>query len=84
MTAAAGVHPDVTRVRDDDLVTYTEHFYLVEAGHGRWTIRHQFTDLLAGTILRTSNGFRLKNEHARTIGNFDSIERALAGLYAVV
>ena len=61
-----------------------EHFYLVEDGHGRWTIRHQITDLSAGTILRTAGGFRLKNEAGRTIGNFASIEAAITGLYATV
>ncbi|CAN5252624.1 hypothetical protein BH09ACT5_BH09ACT5_10210 [soil metagenome] len=65
-------------------VTNTEHFYLVEDGHGRWVIRHQITDILAGTILRTAGGFRLKNENSRTVGNFESIELALEGLYAVV
>ncbi|MBX3100400.1 MAG: hypothetical protein KF761_12575 [Salinibacterium sp.] len=64
-------------------MTYTEHFYLTEDGHGRWTIRHQITDNPAGTILRTAGGFRLKNENARTVGNFASIELALEGLYAV-
>ena len=71
-------------MRQHGPVTYTEHFYLIEDGHGRWTIRHQITDIIAGTVLRTAGGFRLKNEHARTIGNFDSIDSALQGLYAVV
>ena len=35
------------------------------------------------TILRTAGGFRLKNENSRTIGNFDSIDSALEGLYAM-
>lgn len=61
-----------------------EHFYLVEDGHGRWLIRHQITDILAGAILRTSGGFRLKNEHGRTLGNFASIDDAIQGLYARV
>ena len=60
---------------------FTGHFWLVEDGHGHWIIRHQITDILAGTILRTAGGFRLKNEHGRTIGNFPSIEASLAGLY---
>ena len=80
---SASVHADVTAMRQHCPVTYTEHFYLVEDGHGRWTIRHQITDILAGTILRTSGGFRLKNENARTMGNFESIDRALEGLYAL-
>lgn len=61
-----------------------EYFSLAEDGHGRWTIRHKITDILAGTILRTSGGFRLKNEHNRTVGNFESIEAAIAGLYQMV
>ena len=61
-----------------------EHFYLVEVGHGRWVIRHQITDVFAGTVLRTTGGYRLRNENARTIGNFESIEDAIAGLYATV
>ena len=61
-----------------------EHFYLVEVGHGRWVIRHQITDTFAGTVLRTTGGYRLRNENARTIGNFESIEDAIAGLYATV
>jgi hypothetical protein len=81
---SASVHPDVTAVVQHGPVTYTEHFSLVEDWHGRWTIRHQITDIIAGTILRTAGGFRLKNENGRTVGNFDSIELALEGLYAVV
>jgi hypothetical protein len=80
---SASVHVDVTAVRQHCPVTYTEHFYLIEDGHGRWTIRHQITDILAGTILRTAGGFRLKNENSRTIGNFDSIDHALEGLYSM-
>jgi hypothetical protein len=60
-----------------------EHFYLVEHGHGRWFIHHQITDEPAGEILRTSGGFRLKNERGRTIGNYASIDDAILGLYAI-
>jgi hypothetical protein len=60
-----------------------EHFYLVSNGHGRWIVRHQITDIAAGSILRTSGGFRLKNEVGRTIGNFSSIASAIHGLYAI-
>ena len=62
----------------------SDHFLLIEDGHGRWTIRHQITGILAGTILRTSGGFRLKNDNARTLGNFESIAAALSGLYQSV
>jgi hypothetical protein len=60
-----------------------EHFTLTEDGHGRWTVRHRITDLFAGAILRTAGGYRLKNEHGRTIGNFASIDDAIMGLYAI-
>ncbi len=40
-----------------DAMTHSEHFYLTENGHGRWIIRHQITDIMAGTILRTAGGF---------------------------
>lgn len=60
---------------------HSAHFWLVETGHGHWVIRHQITDIIAGTILRTSGGFRLKNELGRTIGNFPTIEGCLHGLY---
>lgn len=59
-------------------------FYAVATTDGRWTVRHQLTDLLAGTITRTSHGYRLKDEHARDLGGFDSVESALEGLYGFV
>jgi len=71
-------HPEP---HEDETVDFTEHFWLVEDGHGHWIIRHQITDIVAGAILRTAGGFRLKNEHGRTIGNFPTIEASLAGLY---
>lgn len=58
-----------------------EHFYLLPGGHGRWVIRHQITDVFAGSLLRTAHGYRLKNENGRTVGNFATIDDALAGLY---
>jgi len=63
-------------------VDHTAHFSLIEDGHGHWIIRHQITNFFAGTLLRTSNGFRLRNENGRTVGNFLTIEAALEGLYA--
>lgn len=61
-----------------------EWFYAVSITNDRWTVRHQLTDLLAGTITRTSHGFRLKDEHARDLGGFDSVDSALEGLYDFV
>ena len=77
------MEPSATATMEHDVSSF-EHFYLTEDGHGRWIIRHQITDILAGAILRTAGGFRLKNEHGKTIGNFASIEDAIAGLYASV
>jgi len=65
-------------------VDHSALFSLTETGHGLWLVRHQITDELAGTILRTAGGYRLKNEHGRTLGNFDSIAAAIEGLYARV
>ena len=65
-------------------MSHSQHFYLIENGHGRWIIRHQITDIMAGSVLRTAGGFRLKNENARTVGNFPTIEAALEGLYSTV
>lgn len=72
----------VTRRVHTGGVDHTAHFSLIEDGHGHWIIRHQITDFFAGTILRTANGFRLRNENGRTVGNFPTIEAALEGLYA--
>lgn len=61
-----------------------EYFYLVDVAPGRWIVRHQITDEFGGTILQTSGGYRLRDENARTVGNFSSIEGAMSGLYASV
>ena len=63
-------------------MTHTDHFYLVDAGEGRWIVRHQVTDALAGTIVRTSEGFLLTDDHTRGRDVFSSVDDALRGLYA--
>ena len=63
-------------------MTYAELFYLVEAGQGRWLVKHQITNLLAGKIVRTSEGFLLTDDE-RHSELFASIDDALRGLYAI-
>jgi hypothetical protein len=58
------------------------HFALIEDGRGHWIVRHQVTDIFAGTILRVPTGFRLRTEDGRTVGTFPSLNAALDGLYA--
>ncbi|MHC5796438.1 hypothetical protein ACVXZ4_09785 [Lacisediminihabitans sp. FW035] len=37
-------------------VKYAEIFHLVDAGEGRWVVKHASTNELAGTIMSTSQG----------------------------
>ncbi|MEO8093327.1 MAG: hypothetical protein ABI632_00210 [Pseudolysinimonas sp.] len=62
-------------------MTYADMFYLVDAGQGRWLVRHQITDLLAGKVVRTSGGFLLTEEEADNGAVFPTIDDALRGLY---
>jgi len=64
-------------------MTYTDMFYLVDAGQGRWLVRHQITGVLAGHVVRTSNGFLLTEEDTHHTEIFVTIDDALRGLYAV-
>ncbi|NEM91408.1 hypothetical protein [Galbitalea soli] len=66
------------------MVTMTELFFLVDAGEGRWYVRHQLTDEPAGSILRTSRGYALMNTEKRPLGTYDTIADALRSLYATV
>lgn len=63
-------------------MTYVDHFYLVNAGQGRWIVRHQASDAFAGTILRTPDGYLLTDERSRGSGVFATLDDALRGLYA--
>lgn len=63
-------------------MTYTDLFYLVDAGEGRWLVKHQITNLPAGKIVRTSEGFLLTDDDSRGTALFASIDEALSGLYA--
>jgi hypothetical protein len=65
-------------------VNYTELFYLVDAGQGRWIINHAVTNELAGSLMRTTQGLALRDENSRFLGTFPSTEVALRNLYATV
>jgi hypothetical protein len=65
-------------------MNYAELFYLVDAGQGRWTIKHAITDELAGSLMRTSQGLALRDVDSRFMGTFPTVEVALRNLYAVV
>jgi hypothetical protein len=65
-------------------MNYAELFYLADAGQGRWTVLHAVTDELAGTLMRTDQGLVLRNDTARFIGTFPSVESVLRNLYALV
>ena len=64
-------------------MNYAEMFYLVESSKGRWTVRHAHTDEFAGTIMRTSQGFALRDGESRFRGTFPSVESVLRNLYAL-
>ncbi|GGF16000.1 hypothetical protein [Subtercola lobariae] len=66
------------------MLAFSEFFYLVHAGQGRWKIKHQITDESAGLVVRSGAGFELFDEHEGRVGTFDTIEHALGELYAAV
>lgn len=65
-------------------MSYSELFYLITAGQGRWLVHHQITDEPAGSVMLTNKGFILRDDESRLIGRFPSIDAALRGLYALV
>ena len=66
------------------MATIAEMFYLVDAGEGRWTIWHQYTDEMAGTLVRTAHGLLLGDAEGRIVGDYQEFEEALRGLYETV
>ena len=66
------------------MLAFSEFFYLVHAGQGRWVIKHRVTDEEAGSISRAGARFELFDDQSRSVGQFDTIEHALGGLYAAV
>lgn len=65
-------------------MNYSELFYLVDAGEGRWVVKRAITDEIAGTVMRTTQGIVLRDENSRFIGTFPSVDTALRNLYALV
>jgi hypothetical protein len=63
-------------------MNYAEMFYLVDAGEGRWVVKHTTTNELAGTIMRMTQGIVLRSEDSRFVGTFPSVEMALRNLYS--
>lgn len=63
-------------------MSYTEYFSIIDAGEGRWLVRHRYTDELAGLIARTRSGFVLSDDNHRSLGTFSTMDDALRGLYA--
>ncbi|MET4780855.1 hypothetical protein [Glaciihabitans sp. UYNi722] len=64
------------------MATIGEMFYVVDAGEGRWVVKHQVTGELAGSLLRTPSGLLLKDSESRSVGQFSDFDEALRGLYA--
>lgn len=64
-------------------MTYADLFYLVAAGEGRWLVKHQITNLPAGKIVRTSEGFLLTEDQSHRSEIFGTIDDALRELYAL-
>lgn len=62
-------------------MSHAEWFYLVPTAQEHWIVRHQLTDRLAGNLMLTTRGFRLRDEQGRELGTFESLEKAMEGLY---
>jgi 6-phosphogluconate dehydrogenase (decarboxylating) len=65
-------------------MNYSELFYLVDAGEGRWIVKHAITEEVAGAMMRTTQGVVLRNDQSRFLGTFPSVDAALRNLYALV
>lgn len=70
--------------RSLDVLNHSQWFVVEATGVCRWTIRHQVTDELAGTIVRSPAGYVLKDDREYTIGRFATREHAVEGLYEFV
>ncbi|RFA23353.1 hypothetical protein [Subtercola boreus] len=64
------------------MLAYSEFFYLVHAGQGRWSIKHRITDEPAGVVTRSGAAFDIYDDSDRLVGTSDTIEHALGELYA--
>ena len=65
-------------------VSYSEWFLVESCGVCRWAIRHQVTQELAGSIVRTPAGYLLTDDQDRRIGSFRTLEHAIEALYEFV
>lgn len=62
-------------------LNHSQWFLLEPNGVCRWTVRHQFTGELAGSIVRTPAGYVLTDDEGHRIGSFPTREHAIEGLY---
>lgn len=65
-------------------MSHSQWFLVESGGVCRWTIRHQVTGELAGSIVRTPGGYVLTDDQCIRIGSFPTLEVALEGLYELV
>jgi hypothetical protein len=54
----------------------------VHTGQGRWAIRHRITDEPAGAVERSGPAFEVYDDRDHLVATSDTIEHALAELYA--
>jgi hypothetical protein len=64
------------------MLAYSQFFYLVHTGQGRWAIRHRITDEPAGAVERSGPAFEVYDDRDHLVATSDTIEHALAELYA--
>jgi len=62
-------------------MNHSQWFLVETGGICRWTIRHQVTGELAGSIVRTPAAYVLSDDQGRRIGSFPTLELAVEGLY---
>ena len=64
------------------LVRYSEYFWLDRAGQGAWTIRHQITNLPAGSVRFDGTQYLLTTGREMTpAGTFDTLDYVMDALY---
>lgn len=63
---------------------YSEWFLVTADGVCRWIVRHHVTGELAGSIVRIPGGYALRDDRNHQVGCFDTMARAVEGLYEFV
>lgn len=65
-------------------VNYSEWFLVESCGVCRWTVRHQVTGELAGSIVRTPAGYLLTDDQGSRIDSCSTLDKAVEVLYDFV